>query len=712
MRIFYFCGLVDMNIVGVLDGLTAMLHLSVFIFFGGAVIFLFHINHAVFKSVVWWIGLFLFVYVLITLMPIFRHNSPYYSPLSTSVWFLYSSISYLLVEVLVSMYVKIFHRDSWPFKLELSRRRYRLWAFGGVEMAAKETTSKLSSMFYFRILGWTINALNNDDRLEEFFESIAGFFHWKDLGQTASDDLLETFWNALHGFIQRTLLFNRYDDKAKSRRLVIGMNAISVIIDPRISSIPGDVLFQTWNQNQQDLDVAYTLAPWFASNNRDIAQYARCIATRILASVPQRHRDFQWARFATNELGFSAVDLWNYVHLRNDSMLLAILINVVRRDIRSHFFDWGILSTLSGLDINNTDHELQHEFCTLWNDFVEEARIKGPDTYPAGVLRLTRHLYIGLHQGTPAAPTDPFALADDSDSILFQPDSYPSCHIPDHRPEPFQAPAGDSPAPSVHSVPRPTGGSRSGGVAAASRDITPTVTLFHSLESDKQQDIAAPWVAPDIGQIWFTKLTSCSAPMLATPVLNESLASYYVSPTSTSKSLVPVSFASPPSHIPPSANAELLALLSGTPLFTPPDNATLPRLRARGLINNGNMCFVNAVLQLLVYCPPFWNHSRDLGRLMGQRGQGKGQLTGSGMTVLVDATIRFLDEFMYKEKPSLTQQSLPVAKTGTARDEKEKQADDNTDPFVPTYMYDAMKGKRQFNNILVRFCAHPALFCY
>jgi hypothetical protein len=38
-----------------------------------------------------------------------------------------------------------------------------------------------------------IDALDNDDRLEELFESIPGFFHWKDLGQTASDILLKKF---------------------------------------------------------------------------------------------------------------------------------------------------------------------------------------------------------------------------------------------------------------------------------------------------------------------------------------------------------------------------------------------------------------------------------------------------------------------------------------------------------------------------------------
>jgi len=109
-------------------------------------------------------------------------------------------------------------------------------------------------------------------------------------------------------------------------------------------------------------------------------------------------------------------------------------------------------------------------------------------------------------------------------------------------------------------------------------------------------------------------------------------------------------------------------------------------------------------LQLLVYCPPFWNLFSDLSRLTaqtGQRGQGEGQRAGDIPIPLVDATIRLLGEFVYKEKPSLTQQSLQRAEEGMAReDEKEKEDGDGTDPFLPTYVYDAMKEKRRLKDML------------
>jgi hypothetical protein len=95
------------------------------------------------------------------------------------------------------------------------------------------------------------------------------------------------------------------------------------------------------------------------------------------------------------------------------------------------------------------------------------------------------------------------------------------------------------------------------------------------------------------------------------------------------------------------------------------------------------MYFTNAVLQLLVHCPPFRNLFSDVGRLTcqtGQRGQREDQQTSGGTTPLVDATVRLLDEFAYKKE------------------------DDVTEPFTPTYVYDAMKEKRQFKSILVRSC--------
>jgi ubiquitin carboxyl-terminal hydrolase 10 len=130
-------------------------------------------------------------------------------------------------------------------------------------------------------------------------------------------------------------------------------------------------------------------------------------------------------------------------------------------------------------------------------------------------------------------------------------------------------------------------------------------------------------------------------------------------------------------------------------------------------VNSENTSFANAVLQLLVHCPPFWNLFRELGGQMGQQGLGQGQGVGRGATPLVDAKVKFLDEFVYKEELSVTQAlQQPSAERGEARENKEGMKGRGVvDSFNPGYMYDAMKEKRQLKSLLVRSCARDALFC-
>ena len=763
MRAYFASGVEKMRTAWVVEGLPTLLHLSVFLFFGGLVIFLFNINDVVFNSVVWWIGLFIIVYGLITVMPIFRHDSPYYSPLSTLAWFLYATISYLFFKVLFTIKSNRIHVFKKWQRLRTLKDRSRDWILGGVEKAAEETVSEQLSKIDIDIFGWTIDALGNDD-MEEFLEAIPGFFNTKkeeDLKELP-DNLLEMFWKVSDGFIDRTLLSSSVTEPVKSRQLDIGMNAMSVINNLRILPIPPDILFQSWDQAPQNVEMGYTLARWCTSDNNGIAPYAQCITTRILASVGKH--DDRWIGLATGVLGLTEPNLRDIIAQGSDSVSLAILTSVIRRDLCSDFYDWGILSRLSKLDIHNTLSGQQHDFCALWNEIVREAREKGFDSYPVGILRLTRLLYIGLHQDTSAAPTSFSNSTRDFDLILFRPESYPYCDISAHRPDstipdsrivpfptqlgdvhsapPLQPSSGESAAPRlaegtsiitqtvlfpdqtktgesgdtsqppaatllalpVRAILSSADGAPSSGVAFAPRDVTPTVTLFHPLESNKQQDKVSPLAAPDIGRIPFTAPTSSLVPVSAAPVV---LASY-ISPASTPEFLLPTSSiisTSSPSPIPPLHNASLPDNPSDTSLPSPPENATLPRLRARGLINKGNTCFINAVLQLLVYCPPFWNRSKNQGWL-------KGSQIGGGKTVLIDATVRFLDEFAYNGKPPLRQQSLQLAEKGREREDEEKKEGDDTNPLMPTYMYDAMKEKRQLKNMLVRSSAQAAPFCY
>jgi hypothetical protein len=120
------------------------------------------------------------------------------------------------------------------------------------------------------------------------------------------------------------------------------------------------------------------------------------------------------------------------------------------------------------------------------------------------------------------------------------------------------------------------------------------------------------------------------------------------------------------------------------------------------------MCLSNAVLQILVRSPPFWNLFKKLGSLKGQRGGGVSEADG-GVIPLVDATTRFIEEFLVKEKESPPVQQPPRQVAGvTRRGDEEKNKQNVFDSFDPAYMYDAMKEKRQLKDFLVTVLCHAA----
>ena len=506
--------------------------------------------------------------------------------------------------------------------LRALRDRHRGWILGDVEKAAGETASGRSSVIDAHIFGWTLDVVEDDDRLEKFFAAIPGFFNSK-LVKVLKNDLpqsvLKMFWEVSDGFVDRTLLSNSVIGPVKSRRLDIGMNAMSVISILGALSIPCDILFRRWDQAPQDVGMGHVLIRWCANKNEDMAQYAQCVATRLIASVPER--DDRWIELANRVLGLSELNLRDYIAHGNNSISLSIFISVARRDIHSDFYDWGLLSKLSELDIHDTLPGLQHDFCTLWNLCVQEAWNQRPDSYPVGILRLTRLLYIGLHEGTCAAPTNFSASTRDLEQVLFQPLPYPSCSIASHHPDstipnsltvplsdqhgdspnatphwpsssgnadvprlteerniatgaPLQSdqtmiseietqvPAATSPALPVRTVTIPTDGSPSSDVATAPQDIASTVTLSHPLESAKQQDVAALWAVPYSSQTSSTVPMSSAAPSSAAPVLNLPLAFYDAGPAIASTFSRPASSAIPTfplSYIPPLPNVELLS---------------------------------------------------------------------------------------------------------------------------------------------------------
>ena len=784
-RAFFANGVDKMHIPWAVEGLPTLLHLSLFLFFAGLAIFLFNIDHEVFISVVCWIGFFLMLYGLITLLPLIRHDSPYCTPLSKPAWFLYACIRYVTFTFLTFITSSYGSYHTWERCSDL-RDRYRGWMIRGADKIAEETASERSSAIDIGILGWTIGALGDDNSLETFFEAIPGFFNSrlvKNLERDFPETLLMTFWDALDGFMGHTLSSNSVTESVKSHRVIICRDIMSMI--PCSNDYVNDSLRSYFDQPPVSIERLQAMTRWFTHISGNLSYTARIRAAESLAKMSER--DDRWISLAVSVCGLPERDLRDNIAHGGDIVSLAILIQVIRKTFRSNPL-WDVLTRFSKLDICNSLPRLQHDFCTLWNEILQEAKDHGPNSTPVRILRRIRHLYIALHRDTDAAPSAFLPSTDFFDRILLQPSSYPSCDIPSHRPDstaqlhvtdsrdalpptqlgdlpdafPYPPAQGGNivslqaeqvnifvgpPSPSnptiratitsetggtshvptttplissLYSNPHPTGASpTSGGVATVVLQDTPSAAMLsHSLEETTQRNIVAPYAEPETSGNSSTALTPTPAPASNPAVLSHS---YDADAASICYPLLPVlssvgfSIPTPPSALAqPLPNAELHALHSTTPLY-PTINPTMPRLRARGLVNPGSMSFVNTILQLLVHSPPFLNLFRELGDLrvhLGQHGAESPE-TGSSATPLVDATERFVEEFVFKENepPSLQQGPQQVARLKPREDEKENKERNVVDSIKPTDMYDVMKENRQLKHLLVRSRDQAALFC-
>ena len=722
MRAFFADGVDKMQIHWAVEGLPTLLHISLFLFFGGIVVYLYNINHEIFHYAILCIGLFSIVYGLITLLPLIWKDSPFYAPLSIPAWFLYTSILYIVFKILAFITFKPSgsidgSNQTWT-RLHDLKDRYRGLMLGGVEKVTEEIVLKRSSEIDIRILDWTINALGDEDTLENFFEAIPGFFDSRIVKRPERDfteEFVQKFQDALDEFLFRTWSSNSVGNVDKLRRLDISMNAMNCIRASEVSSILHDILFEYWDEVPQTVEVGQTLARWCTNENQRTSQYAQSIISLILGRV--RDCDDSWVALAIHTYGMSESDLRDNIAHGGDSVLLAILIQVTRLFIRSDFIVSDVvqmvLEMFSKLDISKTLLGQQHDFCTLWNDIVEEATNRRSPKIPLRILRMIRHHYMELHHGTGAAPTAFSPSTHHLNPILNHVGAYPLCGIASHHPDSIfhvpqavpnsrsvtlstQTPSGHSPVATSH---RST--SRS---STHSGQSSFTNIIIEPPSPSSQTDIPVPATMESA-----LPSRSLHAPFASRGASRALRASTSNSSLSTSPSVDFSNLAShPSSRISPQQISQSISLPSNVPRSYPTRSALLSRFRARGLVNVGNKSFSNAVLQLLVYSPPFRNIFRELDELKRQRGTEDGE-TGGYVTPLADATVRFLEEFINMEEP---RQPPQLGEGRTSGEDEEKGKEKNVvDSFEPTYLYKAMNEKSQLKDLLVRCRAHVSVLC-
>ena len=285
------------------------------------------------------------------------------------------------------------------------------------------------------ILKPTLDMLRSDDDLEQFFEAIPGFCASNIvdnpqrsidiLGRQRLAEALVTFWN-------RTLSSNLVSESTKGRRLVISMRVIEAaelsIAVPQILHLFSSDL----GGASQSVELGLTLR---ILRNGKTASLSRGVVASIISNAERNDR---WFALAIDELGISGEVLRGYL-THGDSLLLANLIHITRQffhsllqydlDLTITRMALNILPSVLKFDILNTLPELQHDFCALWNEIVQQVQSSGADIESfIDILIEIRHLYVALH----AAPGYVLNSTAGHDDLLRQRTSYSLCTVRDH----------------------------------------------------------------------------------------------------------------------------------------------------------------------------------------------------------------------------------------------------------------------------------------
>ena len=409
VRTFFAEGVEQFGLPRAVEALPALLHASVFLFFAGLVDFLININQTVAFSLLSAVVVAATIYFLFTAHPLFYPNSPYQTPLTSSLWMFQQAVLVAGLAFARRVVRSIYGYTgmvSWKlygriiFKFDDHSKRFAQGYSRSRETIALRQPTEMDA----RALAWTLDALDEDHELEQFVAAIPGYYrssvvkppkvalehliHPEGLDSPLEARILDLL--SPRGVVPHVPPTSAMERKRCIQRLealyclpgVVARRLRAAVLAPTLfATDPLFVSSEAW-------PVAVSMAQ---DANRDIALAGHCVAAVLVAA---RRHDFPVVVGPGDDIGSlarhlgmpeSVIQAWkqqgdsvmfaNFIHLVENTLddlrehdaldLLPIGMHVVNPSLR-HQLLYTTLGVVNKFSTAGVARELQDAFTALW----------------------------------------------------------------------------------------------------------------------------------------------------------------------------------------------------------------------------------------------------------------------------------------------------------------------------------------------------------
>ena len=421
--------------------LSGLFHLSVLLFLYGL---FHHSNNHVVDLVVLLSALICFgLYLFASIASYFPFGSICHTPLSFFAWSWSSRLVWLTFKLLYNLSIRLrFIGIRTRIYLFKSARVHlgRALRDPGVDM--EDLACKRSSILDTSVVSRMFGSLDGHQDMEQFLSAIPGFYSssWVKKDVPALEKLnAKRLAPAIAIFMAYSLSSGLLTEPEKQKRIKICLRAINA--DPlllqctflEILQVPSSDIFRCVDfvrfALQRFLDDDPDSDPW-------VKDYAQCIVAVAINRV--KLGDDAWIdiiqRYLNSQLSQYQEEDENDIQLRN-------LIYLTRRLMASRLEDsdqfepggvWrNILTEVRKFKVTKIAPEVQHEFCSLWNELANIAHGASgmAQSNATHILSIIRTVYVPTHEGTTSAAVAFSPSTGDQDSVLRVPSSYPICVV-------------------------------------------------------------------------------------------------------------------------------------------------------------------------------------------------------------------------------------------------------------------------------------------